>query len=200
METTFYAFQSNLRYFLSQLLKDPINCKVGEFFKERNFNKKKLINILLKRDVITRHEKIDDRDENSVTYKVIYKVKRKNFERKIKRIYNKYFETPDAEIDEATACGGLSASADGGSSNGGSAAGPVFQPLTTTPIRRKIGENIENNNNKRIFITEKQFTSLKEALTMSNVGDDITYDAPFPIKKNDPSLKRKPGFSMKRLK
>ena len=184
METTFYAFQSNLRYFLSQLLKDPINCKVGDFFKERDFSKKKLINILLKRDVIKRHEKIDDRDKNSVTYKVTYKVIRKNFERKLKRIYNKYFETPDTEIDEATACGVSS--------------GVFVQPLAT-PIKRKIGENIENMNKKRIFITEKQFEMLKETLTTFNAGD-YQYTVPFPVKKNDPSMKRKPGFSMKRMK
>lgn len=184
METTFYAFQSNLRYFLSQLLKDPINCKIGDFFKERDFSKKKLINILLKRDVITRHEKIDDRDKNSVTYKVTYKVKRKSFERKLKRIYNKYFETPDAEIDEATACGVSS--------------GAFVQPLAM-PIKRKIGENIENMDKKRIFITEKQFEMLKETLATTNVGK-ITYDVPFPVDKDDPSMKREPGFSMKRKK
>lgn len=180
METTFYAFQSNLRYFLSQLLKDPINCKIGDFFKERNFNKKKLINILLKRDVIKRHEKIDDEENYNVKYNII----RKNFERKLKRIYNKYFETPDTEIDEATACGVSS--------------GAFVQPLTT-PIKRKIGENIENMNKKRIFITEKQFEMLKETLTTFNAGD-YQYTVPFPVKKNDPSMKRKPGFSMKRMK
>ena len=180
METTFYAFQSNLRYFLSQLLKDPINCKVSDFFKERDFNKKKLINILLKRDVIKRHEKIDDEENYNVKYNII----RKNFERKLKRIYNKYFETPDAEIDEATACGVSS--------------GAFVQPLAT-PIKRKIGENIENMNKKRIFITEKQFEMLKETLTTFNAGD-YQYTVPFPVKKNDPSMKRKPGFSMKRMK
>ena len=180
METTFYAFQSNLRYFLSQLLKDPINCKIGDFFKERNFSKKKLINILIKRDVIKRHEKIDDEENYNVKYNII----RKNFERKLKRIYNKYFETPDTEIDEATACGVSS--------------GAFVQPLTT-PIKRKIGENIENMNKKRIFITEKQFEMLKETLTTFNAGD-YQYTVPFPVKKNDPSMKRKPGFSMKRMK
>jgi hypothetical protein len=180
METTFYAFQSNLRYFLSQLLKDPINCKVGDFFKERNFSKKKLINILIKRDVIKRHEKIDDEENYNVKYNII----RKNFERKLKRIYNKYFETPDTEIDEATACGVSS--------------GAFVQPLAT-PIKRKIGENIENMNKKRIFITEKQFEMLKETLTTFNAGD-YQYTVPFPVKKNDPSMKRKPGFSMKRMK
>lgn len=180
METTFYAFQSNLRYFLSQLLKDPINCKIGDFFKERNFSKKKLINILIKRDVIKRHEKIDDEENYNVKYNII----RKNFERKLKRIYNKYFETPDTEIDEATACGVSS--------------GAFVQPLAT-PIKRKIGENIENMDKKRIFITEKQFEMLKETLTTFNAGD-YQYTVPFPVKKNDPSMKRKPGFSMKRMK
>ena len=180
METTFYAFQSNLRYFLSQLLKDPINCKIGDFFKERNFSKKKLINILIKRDVIKRHEKIDDEENYNVKYNII----RKNFERKLKRIYNKYFETPDTEIDEATACGVSS--------------GAFVQPLAT-PIKRKIGENIENMDKKRIFITEKHFEMLKETLPTFNAGD-YQYTVPFPVKKNDPSMKRKPGFSMKRMK
>lgn len=185
MDTTFYAFQSNLRYFLSQLLKDPINCKINEFFKERNFSKKKLINILLKRDVITRHEKIDDKDDNDIKYNVVYKIIRKNFERKLKRIYNKYFETNEEPIDETTTCGASS--------------GAFVQPLTTQPIRRKIGENIENKKRKRIFITEKQFETLKETLTTQNAGDYV-YDVPFPVKKNDPTLKREKGFSMKRMK
>ena len=180
METTFYAFQSNLRYFLSQLLKDPINCKIGDFFKERKYSKKKLINILIKRDVIKRHEMIDDEENYNIKYNII----RKNFERKLKRIYNKYFETPDTEMDEATVCGVSS--------------GAFVQPLAT-PIKRKIGENNENMNKKRIFITEKQFEMLKETLTTFNTGD-YQYTVPLPVKKNDLSMKRKPGFSMKRMK
>lgn len=182
METTFYAFQSNVRYFLSQLLKNPIEAKPSDFLKERGFNKNKLINVLLKRNIITRHEKIDDKDETSVKYNVKYNVLRKNFEKKLKRIYTKYFEKD--EIDETTTCGASS--------------GAYVSPMGM--INKKINnESIENKKQKRIFITEKQLEMLKETLTTTNAGD-YTYDAPISIDKNDPSLKRKKGFSMERQK
>lgn len=183
METTFYAFQSNIRYFLNQLLKNPIDCKPNDFLTDRGFTKKKLINILLKRDIITRHEKIDDKDENNITYNVKYKVIRKNFERKLKRIYNKYFEKN--EIDETTCCGASS--------------GAFVTALNQEPIRRNMKESIENKKRKRIFITEKQMEMLKETLTTFNAGE-YQYTVPFPVKKNDPSMKREKGLSMKRMK
>ena len=148
METTFYGFQSNLRYFLSQLLKDPINCKVGEFFKDRNFSKKKLINILIKRDVIKRHEKIDDDDSGNVTYKVTYKIMRKNFERKLKRIYNKYFETPDTEIDEATAGGGCCG-------DGFTSTGPFITKLNNTLISKSRTMNLLKKKEKNVYLSQK---------------------------------------------
>lgn len=183
METTFYAFQSNIRYFLSQLLKSPIECKPNDYLIDLGFTKKKLINILLKRDVITRHEKIDDKDENNINYNVKYKVIRKNFERKLKRIYNKYVEKN--EIDEATACGVSS--------------GTFITALNQKPIRRNIKESVDNKKKKRIFVTEKQLELLKETLTTFNAGN-YQYIVPFPAKKNDPTMKRRKGFSMKRLK
>jgi hypothetical protein len=183
METTFYAFQSNIRYFLNQLLKNPIDCKPNNFLTDRGFTKKKLINILLKRDVITRHEKIDDKDESNITYKIKYKVIRKNFERKLKRIYNKYFEKN--EIDETTCCS--------------TSSGAFVTALNQEPIRRNMKETIENKKQKRIFITEKQLELLKETLTTFNAGE-YQYTVPFPVKKNDPTMKREKGLSMKRMK
>jgi hypothetical protein len=191
MDTTFYAFQSNIRYFLNQLLKNPIDCKINDFLSDRGFTKKKLINILLKRDVITRHEKIDDKDENSITYKVKYKVKRKNFERNLKRIYNKYFEKNEEnkkEMDEATSC---------------ASSGAFVGPLNLEPIRKEsknIEGSIEKDSKKCIFITEKQYNSLKESLSSFNVGD-YQYTVRFPVKKGDPSLTRPRGkITMQRLK
>lgn len=191
METTFYSFQSNIRYFLSSLLKNPIKAQPSDFLKERGFDKKKLINILLKRDVIKRHEKIDDNDEK-VNYKVKYNVVRDKFERKLKRIYNKYFENNEGheeEIDESTACGASS--------------GPyVGKALFSTPMEKEIKTESVNKKSRNIYITEKQFEVLKEALGTCNAGD-YQYTVPFPVKKNDPTMKRgKKGesISMKRLK
>ena len=191
METTFYGFMSNVRHFLSSLIKDPINTKIPEYLKERGMSKPKLINILLKRDIIRRHEKIDDKDKENgnINYVVKYNVVRNQFERKLKRIYNKYFETRKSEIndvEEATSCG--------------SSSGAFVQPMFSQPLRRNItSESMKKN--KRIFITEKQLEFLKEALTTSNVGD-YQYDVPFPVKKNDPSLihRKKGGISMDKIK
>ena len=191
METTFYGFMSNVRHFLSSLIKDPINTKIPEYLKERGMSKPKLINILLKRDVIRRHEKIDDKDKENgnINYVVKYNVVRKQFERKLKRIYNKYFEMKKSEkndFEEATSCC--------------SSSGACVQPIFSQPLRRNI-TNESMKKNKRIFITEKQLEFLKEALTTSNVGD-YQYDVPFPVKKNDPSLihRKKGGISMDKMK
>lgn len=143
-DTTFYAFKSNIKHFLGNLLKEPITAQPSKFLKERGFNKKKLINILLKRDVIERHEKIDD--EETPNYIVNYKVKRKNFEKKIKRIYIKYFEKN--EIDEATACG--------------VASGAYVQPMFNNVIRREF-----KNESRTIIVTEKQLDFIKENIVKS---------------------------------
>lgn len=191
-DVTFYAFKSNVRYFLSSLLKDPIKAKINDFLSELGFTKQKLINILLKRDVIRRHEKIDDKDKENgnINYVVKYNVVRKQFERKLKRIYNKYVESPkkseNNDVEESTVCGASS--------------GQYSQPLFGQPLRRSIyGES--KISKRRIFITEEQFEMLKETLGTANAGD-YGYDVPFPVKKNDPTLvhRKKGGISMDRLK
>lgn len=188
METTFYAFLSNIRHFLGSLMKDPLNTKISDYLSELGFSKQKLINILLKRDVIRRHEKIDDKDKENgnINYIVKYNVVRKQFERKIKRIYNKYVESKkksSGDIEETTACGASS--------------GAFVQPLFSKPLRRESMERKCRN----IYITEKQYQTLMETLTTSNAGD-YSYDVPFPVKKGDPSMihRKKGGISMDRLK
>lgn len=197
METTFYKFMSNVRHFLSSLIKDPINTKISDYLKDIGFSKQKLINILLKRDVIRRHEKIDDKDKENgnINYVVKYNVVRKQFERKLKRIYNKYVETPkksnSGDVEECTSCGSV-----------GGSTGFFGYVKPFGVLRRKIGESTKVGRN--IFITEEQYNYLIETLTTTDVGD-IQYDVPFPVKKNDPTLvHRKKGgngsISMERLK
>ena len=194
-DVTFYAFLSNIKFFLSSLLKDPINTKLNDFLKEIGFTKQKLINILIKRDVIRRHEKVDDKDKENanINYIVKYNVVRKQFERKIKRIYNKYVEAvPKSEkqdVDEETV----------GCCTGGSIG--YDAPLFGGQVMRRSISECEMKKNKKIYITEKQYEMLKEALTTTNSGD-YGYDVPFPVKKNDPTMihRKKGGISMDRLK
>jgi len=94
-ETTYFRFMSEVRAFLSKLLKDPVKAQPSKYLKDRNITRKKLIDELLKRDVIERHEKILDptnSDEKEAKYVVKFKVHKKDFEKRIHRIYIKYFE------------------------------------------------------------------------------------------------------------
>lgn len=95
LETTYYRFMSEVRAFLSKLLKNPVDAQPSKYLKDRDFTRKKLIDELLKRDVIERHEKILDRtnsDEKDAKYVVKFKVHKKDFEKRIHRIYIKFFE------------------------------------------------------------------------------------------------------------
>ena len=86
---------SEVRAFLSKLLKNPVDAQPSKYLKDRDFTRKKLINELLSRDVIERHEKILDStnsDEKESKYVVKFKIHRKDFEKRIHRIYIKFFE------------------------------------------------------------------------------------------------------------
>lgn len=100
LETTFYRFLSEVRAFLCKLVKDPIKAEPGKYLKDRNFNKTKLVNSLIRRDVLERHEKILDStnsEEKEAKYVVKYKVRKKDFERRIYKIYIQYFEKNEPE-------------------------------------------------------------------------------------------------------
>ena len=95
LDTTFYRFQSEVRAFLAKLLKNPVDAQPSKYLKDREFTRKKLINELLSRDVIERHEKILDRtnsDEKDAKYVVKFKIHKKDFEKRLHRMYIKFFE------------------------------------------------------------------------------------------------------------
>lgn len=105
IEVTYYRFLSEIKAFLSSLISDPINAHPSKFLKSINFNKKRIINILIKRGIILRNEKIllPDEQTQNVTYSVAYKVRKKDFERKIRQIYDYYFNVnipPKDNINE----------------------------------------------------------------------------------------------------
>lgn len=154
LETTYYRFMSEIRSFLSKLLSKPINAEPSKYLKDRNFNKTKTINVLLKRGILERHEKILDStnsDEKAAKYTVKYKVLKKDFEKKIHRVFIEYFEE-NKNINESD---------------------EMIMPLISRPSyqevigkkRKKISEM------KRIYITEAQFNYIKECLNTPNAGD-----------------------------
>lgn len=164
-ETTYYRFLSEVRAFLAKLIKEPIKAEPSKYLKDRDFTKSKLIKDLMSRDVLERHEKILDStnsDEKTAKYVVKYKVKKKDFEKRIHKIYIKYFEKnePDKEnINE-----------DGESGVGDIGYDVVFGGVQ----RRKI--YAEKKKPKRVYITEKQYQMLTE-MGIGDAGDIGDYAA-----------------------
>jgi hypothetical protein len=92
-EVTYYLFQSELKAFLRDLLEHPVQCKLNPFFTEKGFTKGKVIEYLLKAGMLEREEKVNDEDPEHVTLDTSYLVPKKNFERKMKVMFIKLFES-----------------------------------------------------------------------------------------------------------
>lgn len=95
-EVTFYKFFTEVKNFLKKLLDDPIGAKPSKFFKENDISKKKLLNKMLDRGIIKKKETIDepndaDGNKKSMHY-LSYSIPKKDFERKIKRLYDYFFD------------------------------------------------------------------------------------------------------------
>lgn len=104
LEITYYRFLSEVRSFLSKLVKDPIHCDISKYLKNRDVTKKKLVNELISVDILERHEKILDRtnsDEKTAKYVVKYKVKKKDFEDKVRKVYKKFFMAEKSNVNES---------------------------------------------------------------------------------------------------
>lgn len=185
-EITYYSFLSHLKAFLKDLLTDPINCKVDEYFYGINLNKHKLLNLLKRRDIIRTEEKIDDSIANKPIFKIKYLIPKKNFERKVKRLYSKLFEInlpPKNNIHE---------DGEGGDLCGATSAAAVNDSAPIEPI---------GLNRRKIYITPMQLNKLQEALTTFNAGN-YQYDTPFIFNNKDDETyihNKKGGISVERL-
>lgn len=180
VKLTEYKFRNNVQNFLVSILKDPVGTKVPSLLLKHGIDRVKLFSALKKFDVIVRSRKIVDKDNEGnpkpAKMMVKYMIKKKGLSNKLSMMYRYLVMNVLHECEGAVAC----AVADGGATNAQSS-GQYIQPLFGgKPQRRKI-YNVE------------------ETTTTSNVGN-ISYDAPISVNKDDESLKRKRGFSVKRLK
>jgi len=95
-EVTFYKFFTEVKNFIKDLLDDPINAKPSGFFKTHGISKSILLNKMMDRDIISKKENIDEPNDADGKMKSMhylqYRVPRKNFEQKIKRLYAYFFE------------------------------------------------------------------------------------------------------------
>ena len=164
-----------MRRFISMLLQDPVNAQVPYIFSQRNFTRSSLLNYLLsgKDPILIRDQKICDTDENgepkTATMKVKFRCPKKNFDRKLEKLYMRMFEKnlpprkvkepeitvvlSEDDVDEATGCGGSGAA-------GGAFISPIsFNGKSSDVIRRQMPVEIG------------------ESTTTTNTGN-YTYDLP----------------------
>ena len=91
-----YKFYNNVKSFLSSLLADPVNTKPSDLLLSYGITKKVLINQMISLGMLERSVRISDKDENGepkeATMMVKYKVPKKNFERKLNRLWIRLFE------------------------------------------------------------------------------------------------------------
>lgn len=164
-EMTEYKFISNTKAFLSRLMDDPVHADVPESLALNGYDRRRMIAILRKNNIIERHEKISDKDDEGnpkkATMLVSYKVPKNNLDRKLKKLYIKLFEVnvPPKEINEDGEGGAM-----GGATNCASSAGSYVGKMNG-PINRRIFK-----------ITEEQFAALKEQklLTDSQIDEAST--------------------------
>lgn len=95
-EVTFYEFFTAVKNYLKKLLDDPIGAEPSDLFKNNDISKKELLNKMLDRGIIKKKENIDepnDADGNMKSMHYLsYSIPKKDFEHKIKRLYDYFFE------------------------------------------------------------------------------------------------------------
>lgn len=174
LDMTEYKFNSNIKQFLHDLLVDPSNAQVPFILRQNGYNRKRLIYFLTHFDLLRKTERISDKDNNgeskTATMMIKFQVPKKNFDRKLHKLYIRLFEdntnqqqeelTEDGEACGATTCDASS--------------GQYSQPMF--PMQRR---------------TFNEEINIEEDTTCGSVGD-YQYDVPF--NGDDETLKRGNGY------
>lgn len=170
LEMTEYKFNNNIRKFLSDLLADPVNAKPGFLLMRNGLTRSRLIRLMLSIGMIERDEKISDTDENgqpkTATMMVKFKIPKKNFNRKLRKLWIRLFERNLPEKKH-----NMEINEEGEGATSSDASGQFSQPLF--PIQRR-----------------QMPIEVEEATATTNVGN-YEYDVPFGGDKE--TLARKNG-------
>lgn len=139
LSMTEYKFMSNIRQFLSDLLGDPINAPVPALLAAHNLGDRSgLIKTLCDKGILVKKERLSDKmadgSPKEVSMIVSYNVPKKDFNKKLRRLYSELYDpytipTEDAnnELDEMDSGGATNASSSG-----------AFEAPLFSPIKRKI--------------------------------------------------------------
>ena len=189
-ETTYGEFKSHTKDFLKQLITKPSAAQLDSFLaqrlREKGVSQGDFVKKLENGGIVIRKTKVDDglgKDgTGKPSYSITYKVPAERFEHNLKKLHISLFEEnlPEDVITEEGG-GATSCAFDG--------AGQFIQPMTggkdeSAPIIRRT-----------IYMTEDQFNTLMGTLDEATGGEigPFDYDAPFPVKKGDPTLKHNKG-------
>ena len=189
-ETTYGEFKFHTKDFLKQLITKPSAARLDSFLaqrlREKGVSQGDFVKKLEDGGIIIRKTKVDDGlgqdGTGKPSYSITYKVPAERFEYKLKKLHISLFEEnlPEDVITEEGG-GATSCAFDG--------AGQFIQPMNggkdeSAPIIRRT-----------IYMTEDQFNNLMDTLDESTAGEigPFDYDAPFPVKKGDPTLKHNKG-------
>ncbi len=90
-ELTFEKFRYEVLSFLKDLLEDPSNAKISEVLRSHNIDRSNLIQNMIDRGILTRNNKVTEMPSKNGKQKasmlVKYSVLRKNFDKKLHRLY-----------------------------------------------------------------------------------------------------------------
>ena len=177
---TEYKFYNNVQRFLSDLLKDPVGAKVPFLLQANNIARNQLLYHLKSNGIINRYQKISDKDSrgNPKTARMIikYSVPKKDFAKKMKRLFiDLVAKNVPEKIDECD-CGGAM-----GATAGNESMGQFSQPLFGVQ-RRKMPVEID------------------ETTTASTVtpNGDTSMGITVPFGADKETADRTPGFSVER--
>lgn len=177
-EITFFGFISHIKSFLKNLLNSPVNSDIDDYLKNNGLTRDKLLKLLLDKEIIKKNTKIEDNNGKD-NFIISYTIPKKNFERKLRRLYMTLFEQHEIQEsnimfeDGATGC---CTAMQGGGLNPD--AGQYTMPFGKVQ-RRKI------------YVTQEQYNALNETLTTYNAGN-YQYDVPFQFNDGkDPSYNHK---------
>lgn len=163
-EITFFGFLSHTKAFLKELLVSPLTADIDDYLKDNGLERETFISSLLSKNILEKETKIETQNDSD-KFMISYKVPKRNFERKIRRLYATLFEQNEiqesclSEIDlNETDCAG------------------AMQGGGTNPDAGQFTAPIGKVQRRRIYVTNEQLDIIKETAT-SDAGD-YQYDVP----------------------
>jgi predicted transcriptional regulator len=176
-DITFFGFISHLKVFLKKLLNNPIDINIDEYLERHGVDKDELLYELLNRGIIEKETDIDDKSGKD-KFVITYKVPKKNFERKVRRLYSNLFEKN--EINESELF----------NEDGATSCGSVMQGGGMNPDAGQYTTPLGKVQRRKIYVTKEQYEMLKETSTQDT--GDYQYDVPLNFNNGkDPAYNHK---------